>query len=220
MFPSHRHSTLYGFAMTERRRRLTRSIPRHVVAAAEARVNARMNVVTTPPRPLTRPHRSIPIQQQQQPTEAIVSPAVHLRLTSPRPAKRTATAVAKQTTRVVPAKPVNKISTPSAGASGSATARASTVTTTLSDIRVKDIQEALAAFRDYRSGTSDNRIATVLKYVNGHMRGRSKVECSGRELNVVLESLEQQEAVMLTEDDHAGMSNASASGERLVWFLS
>lgn len=80
--------------------------------------------------------------------------------------------------------------------------------------RAQDIQLALAAYRDTvvaRKSRSDAPINTVLQWINGHMAGRNKHVCENGELDVVLEALQEQDAIMVTEDE--------ASRQRTLWFV-
>ena len=80
--------------------------------------------------------------------------------------------------------------------------------------RAQDIQVALAAYRDsylaMRSRSSAN-VNTILEWINGHMAGRNKSACSPGELDIVLEALEEQEAIMMADDD--------STHERMVYFV-
>lgn len=153
--------------MTEKRRRLTRPLQRHNLAAAAARVTAR---ATTRVQPRT-------------PREITAAPqaAAQLEFTAARPSTR------KEIT---------------------------TTPATVVPERAQDIQVALAAYRDTeiaRKSRSDAPVATVLQWINGHMLGRNKTACTHGELDIVLDALEEQDAVMLTSDE--------GSRQRTVWFV-
>jgi hypothetical protein len=162
--------TLYGFAMTEKRRRLTRPLQRQNLAAAAARVTARAATRVQPrtPREIT----------------AAPQAAAQLQFTAARPSNR------KERTTTVTTPP------------------------TVVPERAQDIQVALAAYRDTeiaRKSRSDAPVNTVLEWINGHMLGRNKTACTHGELDIVLDALEEQDAVMLTSDE--------GSRQRTVWFV-
>jgi hypothetical protein len=163
--------TLYGFAMTEKRRRLTRPLQRSNLTAAAARVSARAATRVQPrtPRELT----------------AAPQAAAQLEFTAarPNPRKEIITTTTTTSPSVVPE-------------------------------RAQDIQVALAAYRDTeiaRKSRSDAPVHTVLEWINGHMLGRNKSACTHGELDIVLDALEEQDAVMMTNDE--------GSHQRTVWFV-
>jgi hypothetical protein len=155
--------------MTEKRRRLTRPLQRHSLAAAAVRVSARAATRVQPrtPREIT----------------AAPQAAAQLEFTAARPSTRKEIATTTTPPTVVPE-------------------------------RAQDIQVALAAYRDTeiaRKSRSDAPVNTVLQWINGHMLGRNKTACTHGELDIVLDALEEQDAVMLTSDE--------GSRQRTVWFV-
>jgi len=133
---------------------------------------------------------------------------------------------ARAATRVQPRTPREITAAPQAAAQLEFTAArpstrkeiiTTTTTTTPPSVvpeRAQDIQVALAAYRDTeiaRKSRSDAPVSTVLEWINGHMLGRNKGACTHGELDIVLDALEEQDAVMMTNDE--------GSRQRTVWFV-
>ena len=130
---------------------------------------------------------------------------------------------ARATTRVQPRTPREITAAPQTTAAqieftaARPTTRKELTTTTPPTVvpeRAQDIQVALAAYRDTeiaRKSRSDAPVNTVLQLINGHMLGRNKTACTHGELDIVLDALEEQDAVMLTSDE--------GSRQRTVWFV-
>lgn len=158
--------TLYGFAMTEKRRRLSRPLQQHHLEAATARVAARGAITPSP---------------------FVVKPVAGAHTAGKGPTTRAGLTAGKVS--VSPGNPV----TPA---------------------RAGDIQTSLSAFRDTviaRQASSDASVPRVAEWVAAHLLGRGKPACSVEELEVVLDALKEQDAVMLTEDE--------ARKSRTVWFV-
>lgn len=180
--------TLYGYAFTEKRRRLTRRIDTRSLEAAAARVAAR----TTPS-----------IEEAAQTPEPSSSEVV----------SATAERVVVEETPVIQKKrKASKKSTPrSAGPVAPITPNGAAA---VSSDRAQDIQSSLSAFRDTviaRQASSDSPIPKVVEWVSAHMLGRGKSACTEEEMEIVLESLSERDALMITDDD--------AHGHRTVWFI-
>ncbi len=148
------------------------------------------------------------------------------RLTRPLQRQNLAAAAARVTaraaTRVQPSTPREITAAPQAAAQLQFTAarpstrkeQTSTTPPSVVPERAQDIQVALAAYRDTeiaRKSRSDAPVNTVLEWINGHMLGRNKTACTHGELDIVLDALEEQDAVMLTSDE--------GSRQRTVWFV-
>lgn len=159
--------TLYGYALTEKRRRLTKPLRPETLLAARHRVYQNVQKSVAPP-----PHT---------PQANIISSSV---------ATNAELLIETNASAINLASP--EVSPP----------------------RAQDIQLALAAYRDTviaRKSRSDAPVRTVLQWINGHLAGRNKVECAFAELDVVLEALQEQDAIMVTEDD--------TNQERILWFV-
>jgi hypothetical protein len=156
---------LYGYALTEKRRRLTKPLRPEALLAARRRVQ---NIQKSVPPPQTPQTNIISSSIATNAGLQIETNASAINLASP------------------------EVSPP----------------------RAQDIQLALAAYRDTviaRKSRSDAPVRTVLQWINGHLAGRNKVACAFAELDVVLEALQEQDAIMVTEDD--------ANHERILWFV-
>lgn len=87
--------------------------------------------------------------------------------------------------------------------------------------RAFDIQSSLSAFRDAviaRQSSSDATMQRVVEWVDAHLRGSGKPSCSMAEVEVVLEALNERDAIMLTGSTVAS-GNENDENQRIVWFV-
>lgn len=213
--------TLYGYAYTEKRKRLTKPIAKGRLHAAAARVAARNgggSIVGA----------GGALQQQEEngavagsnngdgTPEVASSPAM-------RRAETTVEQQEQQQQELTPEQ-VNRrvLKEKDAGVTPGSERRMAPVTPhgnagqaeTVTPERAQDIQSSLSAFRDAviaRQASSDAPMPKVAEWVSAHMMGRGKTGCSMAEMEVVLEALSERDALMITDDD--------AHSYRTVWFI-
>eukprot|EP00890_Picochlorum_soloecismus_P003186 jgi/Picsp_1/3869/NSC_01381-R1_histone h4 len=211
--------TLYGYAYTEKRKRLTKPIAKVRLHAAAARVAARnggSSIVAaggeddgvvlgnsgdgTPDVASSRAMRRVETtaeeeeeqeeeEQQEQTPEQVNRRVLKQKDSGVTPGSER---------RMAPVTPH--------GIAGEAE--------TVTPERAQDIQSSLSAFRDAviaRQASSDAPMPKVAEWVSAHMLGRGKSGCSMAEMEVVLEALSERDALMITDDD--------AHSYRTVWFI-
>ena len=220
--------TLYGYAYTEKRKRLTKPIAKGRLHAAAARVAARNGGSIA---------GAGGVQQQQEEDNGVVvgnnngdgtpdmasSPAMRRAETNVEQQQQREEEEEQQHQELTPEQ-VNRrvLKEKDAGMTPGSERRMAPVTPhgiagqaeTVTPERAQDIQSSLSAFRDAviaRQASSDAPMPKVAEWVSAHMMGRGKTGCSMAEMEVVLEALSERDALMITDDD--------AHSYRTVWFI-
>ena len=219
--------TLYGYAYTEKRKRLTKPIAKGRLHAAAARVAARNGGGSIA--------GAGGVQQQPEEDNGVVvgnnngdgtpdvasSPAMRRAETN---VEQQQQREEEQQQQELTPEQVNRrvLKEKDAGMTPGSERRMAPVTPhaiagqaeTVTPERAQDIQSSLSAFRDAviaRQASSDAPMPKVAEWVSAHMMGRGKTGCSMAEMEVVLEALSERDALMITDDD--------AHSYRTVWFI-
>lgn len=190
--------TLYGYAFTEKRERLTKKMTASSLQAAAAKVKARR--ASTTPAKVAGERRvesiATPGQEQQQEASTQLTPEAVV-----------------ENRRVS----VGKKGTPQSGRRNSLapkTPQDVAENASVSPERAQDIQTSLSSFRDAviaRQASSDAPVPKVVEWVSAHLLGRGKEACSMAEMDIVLEALSDRDALMVTHDDEHSF--------KTVWFI-
>lgn len=200
--------TLYGYAFTEKRERLTKKMTASSLQAAAAKVKAR-RASTTPAKGAS-----------ERRVESVATPAQQ-----PQPQQEEEDASTQLTPENIVenrrASVGQKKATPQSGRRNSLApktpqdvAQNDGGVTSVSPERAQDIQTSLSTFRDTviaRQASSDAPVPKVVEWVSAHLLGRGKEACSMAEMDIVLEALSDRDALMVTYDDEHSF--------KTVWFI-
>lgn len=200
--------TLYGYAFTEKRERLTKKMTASSLQAAAAKVKARRASTTPAKGAAERRVESVatPAQEQQQQQEeenasTQLTPANIVEDRRVSVGKKKATPQSGRRNALAPKTPQD-------------VAQNDGGVTSVSPERAQDIQTSLSAFRDTviaRQASSDAPVPKVVDWVSAHLLGRGKEACSMAEMDIVLEALSDRDALMVTHDDEHSF--------KTVWFI-
>eukprot|EP00889_Picochlorum_renovo_P005799 jgi/Picre1/32829/NNA_008159.t1 len=200
--------TLYGYAFTEKRERLTKKMTASSLQAAAAKVKARRASTTPAKGASERRVESVatPAQEQQQEQEeenasTQLTPANIVEDRRVSVGKKKATPQSGRRNALAPKTPQD-------------VAQNDGGVTSVSPERAQDIQTSLSSFRDTviaRQASSDAPVPKVVDWVSAHLLGRGKEACSMAEMDIVLEALSDRDALMVTHDDEHSF--------KTVWFI-
>lgn len=200
--------TLYGYAFTEKRERLTKKMTASSLQAAAAKVKARRASTTPAKGAAERRVESVatPAQEQQQQEEeenasTQLTPANIVENRRVSVGKKKATPQSGRRNALAPKTPQD-------------VAQNDGGVTSVSPERAQDIQTSLSAFRDTviaRQASSDAPVPKVVDWVSAHLLGRGKEACTMAEMDIVLEALSDRDALMVTHDDEHSF--------KTVWFI-
>jgi len=199
--------TLYGYAYTEKRERLTKKIDKSSLQNAAARVSA----ASTPPRVHVEVEEHVTPEQQQEHAVEVVE-VVEATQTKKKTKKAVAASKGRVGKKNTPDSSTRRNNmaprTPQDGPHDGAAAPSVTPE------RAQEIQVSLSSFRDTviaRQASSDAPVPKVIEWVSAHMLGRGKTACTPAEMDIVLEALCEKDALMITDDD--------AHNYKTVWFI-
>ncbi|KAI8102466.1 hypothetical protein M9435_006067 [Picochlorum sp. BPE23] len=201
--------TLYGYAFTEKRERLTKKMTASSLQAAAAKVKARRASTTPAKGAAERRVESVatPAQEQQQQEQeeenasTQLTPANIVEDRRVSVGKKKATPQSGRRNALAPKTPQD-------------VAQNDGGVTSVSPERAQDIQTSLSSFRDTviaRQASSDAPVPKVVDWVSAHLLGRGKEACSMAEMDIVLEALSDRDALMVTHDDEHSF--------KTVWFI-